>query len=1055
MKRISAIVFTILVVLLFCEPSSQPQSGNATVTGRVLDPLNAAIPNTTITVLNVDTQISHNTTTNNDGLFSVVGLIPGNYRIEAAKPGFKTVIKPDIVLHVQDVVAINFNMILGSVAESITVEGGVPLINAESAAVSTVVDRRFVENIPLNGRSFQSLITLTPGVNVVPASPVIGNNSGEFSINGQRTEANYYTVDGVAANTGTASNGGAYGASGNIPGETALGTTQSLVSIDALQEFRIQTSTYSAEYGRTPGGQISFVTRSGTNGWHGSAFDYLRNGAFDANNWFNNAEGLPKTSERQNDFGGVLGGPLIIPHLYNGRNGTFFFFSYEGLRVSTPQPAQTTFVPDLAMRQTAPLALQPLLNAFPVPNGPENGTTGMAQFTAAFSNPGTIDATSIRLDHSFNSKFTVFGRYSNSPSQILTRGPGLNSLAAPFDTSTNVRVLTLGTTNLFTTSVTNQFRFNLTWNDGRSRRFLDTFGGAIPFDINGIKDANGQPTPGVDSFQVFLNFGGGSLYRLEDLRSAQRQINVVETVNFSLGRHSLKFGGDFRRLTTPLTLARLAEFGAFSSEAEVQQNSTAPGSTQISSDSSFPIGPVYNNFSLFAQDEWRATPRLNLSLGLRWELNPPPTDAYGNPPYTLDQVADLSKAVVLPKGAPLWKTTYGNFAPRFGAAYRLRQTPGQETIIRGGFGVFYDLGNTYASQGYQGVGVGVINSLSNAAFPFTATQLTLPPPSAAPPYNAPVYAFDPNLQLPYTLQWSAAVEQALGKSQALTVSYVGSAGRRLLMTVDLFPGQNGNSNFASFGLLNLTTNKPTSDYNALQVQFQRRLARGLQAMASYTFAHSIDEASANILSFETLRASSDFDVRHNFQAAVTYDLPGNYRNAFAGAMLGHWSLDTRVSGRSAFPFDVSGGIFIDPAGTLSQLRADIVPGQPIYISDPGAPGGRRINFNAFTQPTTAEVTALQFGNAPRNFLRAFVAWQVDAAVRREFPIHERLKLQFRAEAFNLFNHPIFGAIQNSLTSGAAVFGRATGTSNNQLGGLNPLYQPGGPRSLQLALKLVF
>jgi len=229
----------------------------------------------------------------------------------------------------------------------------------------------------------------------------------------------------------------------------------------------------------------------------------------------------------------------------------------------------------------------------------------------------------------------------------------------------------------------------------------------------------------------------------------------------------------------------------------------------------------------------------------------------------------------------------------------------------------------------------------------------------------------------------------------------------------------------------------------------------LQALASYTWAHAIDEASVNSVTRQLLRANSNFDIRHNFQAIVTYEVPGKYSNPFARAILRHWSLDARVTGRSALPFDVSGGSSFDATGTQVTLRADLVPGQPIYISDATAPGGRRVNFNAFMIPTAAEIAAGNFGNAPRNFLRGFPAWQMDLAVRREFPIHERLKLQFRAEAFNIFNHPIFGAIQTSLSTGAALFGRATGTLNNQLGGLNALYQQGGPRSFQFAMKLVY
>src|SRR5260370_4609078 len=308
----------------------------------------------------------------------------------------------------------------------------------------------------------------------------------------------------------------------------------------------------------------------------------------------------------------------------------------------------------------------------------------MAQFVAAFSNPATIDATSIRIDHSFNDKFTMFGRYSDSPSKTVARVGGIGSLANPFTTSTSVRSLTIGVTNLLNARLTNNLLFNSTSNKGRQIRVLDNFGGAVPFGVNDITtDFNGQATSAVDAFSFQLLFGGFDVYALSDLRDSQHQINIIDTLSYSLAAHSLKFGVDYRRLTSPLALFKLQAIGSFSTQTQVKENLVSSGSAQSSA--SIPIGPVYENLSLFAQDDWRVTRRLNLSLGLRWELNPAPTDAFGNPPYTLDQITNLATSMVAPKGTPLWQTTHGNFAPRLGAAYQLRQKPGRETVIRGGF----------------------------------------------------------------------------------------------------------------------------------------------------------------------------------------------------------------------------------------------------------------------------------------------------------------------------------------------------------------------------------
>src|SRR5712692_1404744 len=353
--------FFVILVLVLCNPLPSPaQTETATLSGRVSDPQGRNVPGAEVEITNVDTGIKTSTTTNDDGLYVVPNLRPGRYRVAIRKDGFKEIVKPDVVLHVQDNIALNFGLEVGSVTQSVTVTGGAPLVNTQSAAVSTVVDRRFVENMPLNGRSFQSLMTLTPGVVLTKAR---AGEQGQFSVNGQRADANYFTIDGVSANIGSDNNTSiGQNGGGALPAFSALGGTNNLVSVDALQEFRIQTSTYAAEFGRTPGGQVEIVTRSGTNELHGTLFEYFRNDILDANNWFADKKGLPKPAERQNDFGGVLGGPVQIPGLYRGKNRTFFFLSYEGLRLREPQ-TKLTSVPTLAARQSAPPSVQPFLNA--------------------------------------------------------------------------------------------------------------------------------------------------------------------------------------------------------------------------------------------------------------------------------------------------------------------------------------------------------------------------------------------------------------------------------------------------------------------------------------------------------------------------------------------------------------------------------------------------------------------------------------------------------------------------------------------------------------------
>src|SRR5258708_5659852 len=300
--RVFVLVFACLTGLASCRADEL-----AAVTGLVTDPNGRSVPGVKIGITNLGTNIEATTTTNDQGIYRVPSLQPGIYRITLLKDGFKSIVKSGVELHVQDVASINFELQLGSVNETVTVEAGGLVINTTDATVSTVGDRQFAGNIPLNGRSFQTLIELTPGVVVIPSSQTDG---GQFSVNGQRGESNYWTVDGVSANIGVSAGslvGNGFG--GALGSFSVLGGTNSLVSVDALQEFRIQTSTYAPEFGRTPGAQISIATRPGTNQLHGTLFDYLRNDVLDANDWFANEKALPKPKERQNDFGGTFGGP--------------------------------------------------------------------------------------------------------------------------------------------------------------------------------------------------------------------------------------------------------------------------------------------------------------------------------------------------------------------------------------------------------------------------------------------------------------------------------------------------------------------------------------------------------------------------------------------------------------------------------------------------------------------------------------------------------------------------------------------------------------------------
>jgi hypothetical protein len=1039
------------------------QSPNGTINGRVLDPSNKVIGGADILVISDATGAKYSGKTNDDGIYVVPNLLPGTYRLQVSKLGFKTLIKPDIVLNIQDALSINFTLPIGAVFEIVTVSGGASLVNTESASVSTVVDQTYVKNMPLNGRSFQDLILLTPGTvtqtpQANPSTSGVGL-TGEVSVNGQRPESNYYMVDGVSANVGASSDGqwtAGAGISGSLQASTALGGTQGLVSVDDLQEFRVQSSTYSAEYGRSPGGQFAFETKSGTNQWHGSAYEYLRNGAFDAPDWFNDYFGVKATALRQNDFGGTLGGPVEVPGLYQGKDKTFLFFSYEGLRLAAPQAAVASFVPDLCMRgsgvcplgrKPAATALQPVIQAYPLPspNGLEDATNGDNQFIGSWSNPGSIDSTSIRLDHVVNDRLKVFFRFGDTGSSLATRRPAMTA-PPTFVTAKDytLRTYTAGVSNILTNRLGNEFRVNYSSNEAIGQNETSPFGGSSP--LNLLQLSGLGPQSGSD---VYLFLGSSTLVLSQAKNSGtQSQWNLVDTVTLSTGRHQVRLGGDFRRLApSGLGPDRLAEYYFFS-ESAVESNTPYIDPTSIVP----AVYPLYKNFSVFVQDAWRMSQRLNLSWGLRWEVNPAPGVTQGVRPYAI-QGSGPSTWTLASQGTPLWRTTWYNFAPRFGAAYVLSDVPGRETVVRGGGGVFFDTGQQSGSSVFfAGPGLRADTFQSGGSFPNPGSYPPLANPPV-PPFGV-MYAIYPHLQLPYTLQWNGSVEQSLGKSQVFTMSYVGSHGVRLLQRNQL------QVPLASY--LQITQNGLTSDYGSLQMQFRRRLTRGLTALASYTWSHCIDYGSQNYL-FAYQRGNCDFDVRHNLSAALSYDLPDVANNRFATAILHHWGFDDRLIVHTSFPVTLNGATLVQPGGQSYFAGLNLVPDQPVYLYGancdsvlqglgdlaPGqeCPGGRAINPQAFTNVSSG------LGTAPRNFARGFGAWQTNMAVRRDFRIHERLKLQFRAEAFNVFNHPNFGTINANF--GQTTFGQATGTLANSLSVLNPLYQTGGPRSMQFALKLVF
>jgi hypothetical protein len=1055
-RFVGMFLFAVLALSL----RSYAQSGEATVTGEVVDEAGKLVPGAAITFTNINTNAPYATKTNGEGIYVLSALDPGVYRANVTREGFKSIVKPDIELHTQDQVSLNFSLQVGSVSETVTVSANAEHMPSDSAAVGLLVNRDFVENTPLNGRSFQDLIALAPGV----VSDSQNSNEGLLSINGQRGDANYFEVDGVSGNTNSAvSSGDIRGLSGVLPAQTALGTTQSLISLDALQEFEIQTASYSAENGREPGGQVELTSRSGTNDFHGSAYDYFRNTVLDANSWFFNHDGIVRQPEHQNDFGATLGGPLSIPAVYSGKNKTFFFASYEELRLEQPAFSGTDIVPTVALREFASPAWRPYLNAYPLPNGPNNNDPCIestdpsdtfacsASWSGAYSNHSNIDSLSLRLDQVIGSRGQIFVRYWNTPSERTS----FNGLATGSDqesTTQNTHGLTVGSTWRISATLTDELRFNWTDDIGDSTTTLTSIGGAIPYPRSLVFPSQYVPAGNLAGnsfcFCIFsgpvteLLFGpgyGGSSQRV-------RQYNLVDNLSWTRGTHSLKFGGDLRKLNSELNEGPYFVSSDAESASSLQQglvDSFATGAFSVSY-------PTFLNLSLYVQDHWKATRHLTIDYGVRWEFNPPPGTSNGGV-YVALTSSNLATTQLAPFGTAPYHTNYHHFGPRLGFAYQANSSQSHPLVVRGAFGVFHDTGQNFGGDAVYGQSA--FNFLSNISLPATASELAPPSLNAplVPPYPN-FAAMVPNLTSPYTEQWNLAVSVGISPRNTLTTTYVGNAGRKLLFsqTYDNFGEIN-----PLFTSLRLFSNGASSSYNALQVQDQGYVAPGAQLIASYTWAHAIDDDSTDFNTYPPLRGNSDNDIRNVLNLALNYKIPGAVSNRLDRALTRGWSLDERFTAQTGNPITIFQGTYFNLAGDIfSLIIPDLVPGVPTVLRNvPGDPFGWALNPAAFSPvPLNPDGSPTRQGTLPRNLVHGPGFWNFNSAIQRDFPFTERFGLTFRADAFNLFNHANAFGPANCLCEGSS-FGIIGGV--NTFGVPNPLYATGSARSFQLMLKLHF
>jgi hypothetical protein len=993
-----------LVCLLLFFASRLAAQQYSHLSGLILDPSEAGVPGAMISAINEDTGFRRIAYSRSDGGYTVASLEPGVYKITVRKAGFRTLMRFGVKIEVSQPARLDFTLPVGSMQEAITVEGAAPLLNSEDGSVGTLVARDEIENLPLNGRGLISLIDLAPGTIVTPATR---GEAGQFTVNGQRPNTHYFMVDGVSANNGVSAGGlPAQSTGGSLPGMTAFGSLHNLIALDALDEFRIQTSSPIPEFGRLPGAQISLSSRAGTNEFHGSLLYFFRHEVLAANDWFANSQGDPRSAVRLNDFGASFGGPL-------SRNRTFFFLSYEGMRMRQPGFWRTA-VPTLAARAGLPDFVQPVVSLFPVPNGPDLGA-GLAQWTGRNNRPSRLDVGSARLDHAFGSRVTAFARFSQSPSSNQFGSTQISEL------NLNSRSFTVGFNIRPRHDVVLDTRLNASdasahslWRQVGAANLPDCF--LQPF-TNFVRQGNCH-----DLFRISLGSLDDVIYGREgDRRQSQYQFS--QTVNLNRGAHAIRAGFDYLRLAPQ----RHDMNGLVSVIADKLSDLGDRLNIWVGSSPPLFASSVLRELSVFGQDTWRISPKFSLSYGARWELS---TMAKSNQPaYFLDP----SSGTVFSENRPIFPPTKGNIAPRFGFAYR----PGGagKTVIRAGAGLYYESSVSIATD-LINQGTFSIANLTSGINGLFSTLLS--------------WGFLPNLRLPWVTNWSVSVEQALSDHDLISLGYTGSAGRNLLRREMGGPGSSERD------FLALATNHGTSDYQGLQLEYRRRLARGLQARAGYSWGHSIDNSSTDSLLHwagsgllpANDKASSDFDVRHAMTAAFTWQVPAK------PWLLRDWALDGIFRARTSFPLAVLDSDHYVGLDFTNAFRPNLVAGQPIWIVDRNAPGGRRLNPSAFK----AAASGVQ-GALGRNVLSGFGMSQLDLALRREFPFGEHCAIQLRVEAFNAMNQANFADPVGYLIN--PLFGQSVSMLNLMLGtgspasGLAPMFQTGGARSLQVSLRLSF
>lgn len=1050
-------------LILVAATAALAQATSGTITGVVKDESGNALAGASVVITNVATGSIRTVVSDSAGLYRAPGLSLAEYTVRAEHDGFQPVVRKGITLTIGQDAVIDFEMKVGQVSEEIVVSGVPPAVETTNSTLSMLVDAKKIRDLPLNGRNWAQLVALDTGVqvfqNVTPQTAFPGAGRGlRLSIDGARPEFNSFIIDGTDVND----------AYSNAPG----GASGEFLGIDSLREFRVLTHTYSAEYGRVAGGIVIATTRSGSNEFHGSAFEFLRNSALDAKNFFD----LPNKAIPQfkrNQFGATFGGPIV-------KDKTFFFVSYEGLR-ERKGTTNTASVPSASARdgiingRKIPIdpRVKPFLDLYPLPNVPGalelGGGTGL--FTFSFKQPARTDFFNTRVDHQLSAKDTIFASYTfaDTDTALTLPLPVSKTLQNSRDQYATIEYQRILTPRLLNTV---HFGFNrsLLGAIDESRVDLDPARGLKPFIPGkplGIINISGISTLGPTTFNPTVT--RLNLYQVRD------------DATYTLGSHFLKGGFEFKRFQVN-DFNSLVDPGLFQFFSLADFLRARPQAfLGLDPKSDITRGFRQAMIGFYIQDDYKFRPNLTLNLGLRYEFVTIPHDDRGRTANFRNPLTATAPTI----GPPTRNPSLKNYAPRFGFAWDVFKNG--KTAVRGGFGLFYN------QPGYN---LYFRSFLFNPPFiSFTALPgfvvgrffPTIPEPLFRPNLVNPL---EFNLNTPYTEQYNLNIQHEIPGGIVLSAGFVGSRGIHLPRPTELnfnkpkilpngtlffspkpVPGGviRNNPNFVS--LLDVDTGGK-SWYNALAVSAKKSWDRGLQFQVSYTVAKSIDDSPPILRDVETSgtlllnyaatgldKSLSNFDKRQNLTANFTYDLPIGRGKAFFSSLtgakekvFGGWQLGGIITVTTGSPFTIENGFDRARTGQIGPFRTDrpnVAPGVKGFTTT-GDPA-------RFFDPKQFVLQPAGFlGNAGRNIITGPGLKDVDFIVVKSTSIRERLNVEFRTEFFNLFNHPNFATPDNFgrfAFLGAGPEAGADGIPNPQAGRITRTVTTS--RQIQFALKLIF